>query len=471
MKDLYNKYKLELIIIILIVSISVLHYAFGYNGTPLHNLYRLLYVIPIIISSFKYGFKGGVLISLATSLIYSPHILLAVDFGPETIGQLIDVFYFFTVGAISGLLFERKNIELNDIRGKSERYIILEKYTNSIIESIKSGVVAVNNDMLITIINHGAKEILNLNDDYIGQSFKDTIICTEVINEKVIEALYQNRIIEGIEVKIKGDGKDLELRVNVYPLSLENTNKGLVIIFDDITEIKKLQQHIHRNDKLVALGELSTGVAHEIRNPLAIIKAVAQTMKGETQEDIELLKELEIIDEEVERANNIVKGLMDFAKPNKDVMSLCSVDALMQEVIDITSKYVAQNEIKINYYHSKVPQIIASKEALKQAFINLIFNACDAMPDGGELIIKIQNFEEQWVQIIFQDVGIGIEECNIKKIFNPFFTTKEEGTGLGLSIVHKIVEEHMGVIDVFSKIGEGTRFELLFPVNKEGSRS
>jgi signal transduction histidine kinase len=469
MKRFFFKYGYEVIIVLLIAGISIVHYLSGYSDAPYHRFYRLLYTIPIIMAAYKYGFKGGVVTSIAVGLVYSPNILLAVGFGSQITDELLDIFFFFSVGACTGILFERKNFELNNMKSSLTRYILLEKYTNSIIESIKSGVVAVNNDMFVTIINQGAKEILDIDENCIGQSFLGMAACCDSVKTKAMEAMEHNRVIENIEIDVKITNKETNIRVNIYPLNLENMNKGLVMIFDDVTELNKLQKHVQRNDKLAALGELSTGIAHEIRNPLAIIKAVAQTMKGEVERNTEAVRELEIIDEEVERANRIVKSLMDFAKPNKNEMTLCAIDTLMEDVITITSKYIKRNEITINYYSEKIPGIVASKELLKQAFINLIFNATDAMPDGGELTIAVKNLNNQWIQIVFQDTGMGIEESNIKKVFNPFFTTKEEGTGLGLSIVHRIVEEHNGVIDVFSKVGEGSRFELLLPINKEVS--
>ena len=469
MKRAFLKFKYEIAIFLFIVCISVMHYLYGYVDMPYHGLYRLLYTVPIIMGAHKYGFKGGILLSFIVGLVYSPHILLAVGFGAQKMNELIDVFFFFSVGAVTGILFERKSIELADTKNKIARYILLEKYTNGIIESIKSGVVAVNNDMYITIINQGATEILEIDEKSIGQSFLKYTVCCKQVKAKAMESLAQNKVIENIEIVTKVAGNETNIRVNIYPLNLENMNKGLVMIFDDVTELNKLQQHVQRNDKLTALGELSTGIAHEIRNPLAIIKAVAQTMKGEIKNNTEALQELEIIDEEVERANRIVKSLMDFAKPNKNEMSLCDIDIIIQDVIAITGKYIKRNEVTINFYSEKVPEIVVSKELLKQAFINLIFNATDAMPNGGELTITIRDLANHWIKIVFQDTGIGIEESDIKKVFNPFFTTKEEGTGLGLSIVHRIVEEHNGVIDVFSKVGEGSRFELLLPIYKEVS--
>lgn len=147
-----------------------------------------------------------------------------------------------------------------------KQYVLLEEYTNGIIESIRLGVVVVNNDMLITIINQAAKEVLNINDDYLGKDLHEVFICCDNIKDKIKTAIRHNRIIENSEFVIKKEEKELNIKVSVFPLTFQAISKGAIITIDDITEMKKLQHHIQRNDKLAALGELSTGVAHEIRN-------------------------------------------------------------------------------------------------------------------------------------------------------------------------------------------------------------
>ncbi|KXG73941.1 two-component system sensor histidine kinase NtrB [Thermotalea metallivorans] len=467
MKRKFLKFKYEIWIVLFIIGISIIHYYTGYEETPYHDFYRFLYTIPVIMASYKHGFQGGIIISIVASFIYSPHILLSLRLELQTVNKLLDIFFFFAVGSTTGILFERKNMICIKKNEELSRYVILEKYTNSIIQSIKDGVIAVNNDMFITIMNQGAKDIFHIDESCIGQHFFEVLACCCSIETQIIESMEKNKVIENIDLEIKTSHGESNLRINLFPLTFENMNKGLVIIFDDVTEINKLQQHIQRNDKLVALGELSTGIAHEIRNPLAIIKAVAQTMKGELKNYPEAFRELEIIDEEVERANKIIKSLMDFAKPNRNETELYSFNTLLQEVLTIAGKYISQNNVLVRFSTEEIPEIVVSKELLKQAFVNLIFNAVEAMPKGGELTISTRLWENKWIKIAFQDTGIGIEEDHLKKIFNPFFTTKDEGTGLGLAMVHRIVEEHNGVINVMSKLGEGTTFEIFFPIHGE----
>jgi len=463
-----SKLKVKGLIVILIIAVSLLHYLGGNKDLPIHNFYRLLYYIPIILAAFNFGFKGGVFASLAVSLIYSPFILLTLrTFNTQTVNEFLDIVLFFTVGIITGTLVEKKNISLSKLDDELKRYMLLENYTTSIIESIKSGVIAVNSDMFITIVNQGAKDMLGVGNECIGQNFTEVFNCCESVTDSIQKAFKENIQNENIELTLNRFDSIQDIRISVYPLNFENAKKGLVIIIDDITEVKKLHKELIRNEKLAALGELSSGVAHEIRNPLGIIKAIEQTMKKELVGNQEAIKELEIIDEEIERANRVIKSLMEFGKPAKGEKILYSVEAVIDDVLTVANKYISQHRVDVIFNNSNDTCIVLDKELLKQAFINIIFNAVQAMPDGGNLTISLTNIHDIFIKIIFEDTGTGIKDEHIEKIFNPFYTTKEEGTGLGLSIVHKIIEEHGGTIGVTSKESLGTTFEIMLPIRKD----
>jgi PAS domain S-box-containing protein len=460
-----NKLRIKVLLAILIIAISLLHYFGGDRALPIHNFYRLLYFIPIILAAFNLGFKGSITASLAVSLIYSPYILLTLrTFDVQAINEFLDVILFFTVGVITGTLVEKKNLSLAKLDEELKRYKMLENYTNSIIESIRSGVIAVNNDKLITMANQEAKNILGTEYECIGQSLTDVFDFYEKVKDSIYKAFKENLSNEEIELTINKNEKEMIIKISVYPLNFQNVKKGLVIIIDDITELKNMQKELMRNEKLASLGELSTGVAHEIRNPLGIIKAIEQTMKNELKDNPEALKELDIIDEEVERANRVVKTLMDFGRPPKGESNLYPVDSVVEDVLTITNKYIMQHGVKIVYEKSGDTHIVINKELLKQAFVNIIFNAVQAMPEGGTLVISVDNFNGNFIKLVFEDTGIGINKERIDKIFNPFYTTKKDGTGLGLSIVHRIVEEHGGTIKVSSIEGKGTVFEVILPI-------
>lgn len=450
----------------MILSISVLHFMPESSSSSLHQFFRLLFFIPIILSSFKFGFKGGTITVLMISLIYSPQRLLSIGFGGEAINELLDILLFFAVGIITGILVEKKNFAIVTIDNQLKKYVILENYTNSIFESIRNGIISINNDFFITSINSGAKNILGISSNCIGVNFIEIFPSSEDISTIITDAIKEGKSIENVEKSILKDNKVVNIKVHIYPLSLDNKNKGLVIIIEDITEIKVIMNQMQRNEKLASVGQLATGIAHEIRNPLAIIKMIEQTMKSELKDNKDAIQELSIIDEEIERANRVIKSLMEFGKPSKNEKRISSLNDIIEDVFIIINKYVSQHKIKVRFHKGDIPYSKFDKEQLKQVFVNLIFNAVDAMPHGGEINISTEIVSDNWIKVIFQDTGIGIEENNLKNIFNPFFTTKEEGTGLGLPIVHRIIEDHEGIIKASSTVGKGTQFEMLFPIDK-----
>lgn len=462
-----HKIGFKLLILVLVLAISVLHFRPESSNSSLHEFYRLLFFIPIILSSFKFGFKGGTITALLISVIYSPQKLLSIGFGSEAINEFLDILLFFAVGIITGILVEKKNLAIIAIDNQLKKYVILENYTNSIFESIRNGIISINNDFFITSINSGAKNILGVTSDCIGRNFVEIFSCCKDVENVITEAMKEGKSIENIERSIIKDNNAINIQIHIYPLSMDNKNKGLVIILEDITEIKIIMDQMQRNDKLASVGQLATGIAHEIRNPLAIIKMIEQTMKTELKDNVDAIIELNVIDEEVERANKVIKSLMEFGKPSKNEKKNSSLNDIIEDVLIIVNKYVFQHKVEVNFHKGEIPYSEFDKEQLKQAFVNLIFNSIDAMPQGGMINISTENLSNCWIKVIFQDTGIGIEENDLKNIFNPFFTTKEGGTGLGLPIVHKIIEDHEGIIKATSNIGKGTQFEILFPINEK----
>lgn len=465
-----NKILNKTSIVISIIIISFLHFLGDHSNESIHEFYRLIYIIPIIFAAFQFGFKGGVLTSLIVNLIYSPFLLLWVGgISSESLRELLDIVLFFAIGIIAGILVEKRNISENKLNKELHRYKLLESYTNSIIESIKDGVVAVNNDLLITMMNQGARKIMAIDKETIGQNFTELLSCCMTVKEKVDLVMKKGTPIENFDIKIERSVGQMDIRMNLYPLNSYDTTKGMVIIMYDVTELKKLEKELFRKEKLSAIGELSSGIAHEIRNPLGIIKAIGQTMKKELHDNGELIMELDIIEEEVDRANRVVKALMEFGRPPTGIKNMFPIDDVIEDVLTVANQFIRQHGIKVQFSTAENAEAYIDKELIKQAFINIVFNAVQAMPEGGNLIITVCNVYDVFIKVVFEDTGVGIRKDDMEKIFNPFFTTKSEGTGLGLPIVYKIMEEHSGTISVSSQPGSGTRFEVMLPIRRESN--
>lgn len=227
------------------------------------------------------------------------------------------------------------------------------------------------------------------------------------------------------------------------------------------------EEMLRRADRLSALGALSAGIAHEIRNPLASIKGTAEILQEDFPPPHQKYEFLQILIKEVERLNKVVENFLSFARPQSPDLGPCDVNTVIKSVLELVKHPAHKTGVSISTsFDTQGPDLVADAEQLKQAFLNIILNALQAMPQGGELNI-ITVHKAPWVEIYFQDQGPGIPAQDLDKIFNPFYTTKGEGTGLGLAITHRIiVENHGGQIEVESEEGEGTRFIVRLPLKK-----
>ncbi|PLR76674.1 PAS domain-containing sensor histidine kinase [Bacillus sp. V3-13] len=233
-------------------------------------------------------------------------------------------------------------------------------------------------------------------------------------------------------------------------------------IRNDITEKKQTEEILHRQDKLAAVGQLAAGVAHEIRNPLTSLRGYAEfLLLDETKE--ERKEFIEIILDEVERIDTIVEDFMVLAKPKAARLEEKNIIPVIQDVLALLDFEARKKRVKLHFdFHEDIVQIECDENRLKQVFLNFIKNGIEAMPDGGELHVRTK-LTNNSVHISIQDTGIGIPPEKVKKIGEPFFTTKENGNGLGLMVSFKIIESHKGKVYIESEPNKGTTFNIVLP--------
>ncbi len=255
-------------------------------------------------------------------------------------------------------------------------------------------------------------------------------------------------------------------------INIDSTNelRELSYAFNSMTgklrELKEIEEQLRRKDRLAALGELSAGVAHEIRNPLGIIKSSAQVMSKSAGND-EKTKELTgFIIEEVERLNRVITNFLDFARPQSMNKEYISMQTTVEKSLRLCGNRIEKPGIKVKKnFEEDLPPVLADEELMKQVFLNLLINAAEAIREKGTITINVRRSrakkeENSGIEVVISDTGCGISEKTSQRIFNPFFSTKDQGTGLGLSIVHKIVEAHNGQITVKSTPGRGSAFTV-----------
>ncbi|WP_053366784.1 PAS domain S-box protein [Bacillus sp. FJAT-27245] len=235
-----------------------------------------------------------------------------------------------------------------------------------------------------------------------------------------------------------------------------------VAIRNDITERKKTEDMLHRQDKLAAVGQLAAGVAHEIRNPLTSMRGYAEFLQLD-ERDPERQEFLNIILDEIERVNGIVEDFMVLAKPKAVELEEKNVVPVIKTVLSLLEFEARKKDVKLYFDNShEIIQIECDENRLKQVFLNFVKNGIEAMPNGGELHVKT-SIDQNQVQISIQDTGVGIPEEKLKKLGEPFYTTKKGGNGLGLMVSFKIIESHNGKVFVESEPNKGTTFNIVLP--------
>ena len=243
--------------------------------------------------------------------------------------------------------------------------------------------------------------------------------------------------------------------------------KAVVEVSKDITKEIKFQKKMMQQEKLVSIGRLCAGVAHEINNPLTTILTSSMLIQEDLEANDPIYDELGIINNEALRCRKIVKSLLDFARQSKAVKKRTDLNKVLNESVVLTRKQANFNNIKLtSHLGNNLPMVCIDKDQIQQVIINLTLNAIEATETEGEIKIFSYYLEDtKEVKIIVQDTGEGISNDNLDKIFDPFFTTKKTGTGLGLAISHGIIELHKGSISVESTIGKGTSFHIMIPIN------
>lgn len=356
---------------------------------------------------------------------------------------------------------------VSDIAGDNE---LLEM----VMESMSDGVVVTDREDNILMVNKSAERMFPFSTDDLIEKPLDQAIGDKEIREFLKENLHGlDRILD--QEFTLGDGYSRTLSLSIMPLVRQGWITGNVIHIEDITEKRAKEARLRRAESLAALTTLTAGVAHEIKNPLGSIGIHLELMKKEMsgKKQIETQKVLEnllIIKEEVDRLNRIVMDFLFTVRPMNAELSYDELNRVVRELLDFMKFELSEAGITVDTDLTKTgPQILMDERYMKQAVLNILKNAISAMPDGGRLRVQtVQKGNELLLKI--SDTGVGISDEHMDKIFEPYFTTKDFGSGLGLTLVYKIVKEHMGDIEINSKVGEGTSITLSFPVPQKEKR-
>jgi len=341
-------------------------------------------------------------------------------------------------------ILEEKDIDLQD----------LEFFNQAVVEGLPSGLFTTDTEGNVLIFNRAAESITNTPK-------------SSIIGKKIDSVLqyFTFPFLEGRREKIiTANGIQKIIGVGITTLKGRNDQtRGFIGIFQDLTQLKRLEAEMKQREKMATIGELSSNIAHEIRNPLASLKSSVEMLKEDSVPKNYKMKLMDIALDETERLDRIIKDFLTYSRPTKPEFKRFDIHGLLDDIIELLIN-VEQNKgrvhIKKNY--NGIIEVNADPQKMRQVFWNLGLNAVEAMPEGGDLIIATKDMDEH-IGITFKDFGFGIQEEDIDKVFFPFFTTKEHGTGLGLAIAYRIIEEHNGKIQVESIPGGGTTVDILLP--------
>ena len=316
----------------------------------------------------------------------------------------------------------------------------------------------------VNSINDFAKEMFGLKSSIdkledLPYLFQDAYFKAEN-NEFMIDELTESHLSNGESLPVSFSSSCI--------ITDDEVKIGYLFIVRDMREIRKLQDALQRREKLVAIGNLAAGVAHEIRNPLSSIKGYAMYFKTYFKDDSDEAQAAQIMVQEVDRLNRVITELIGLSSPSAVELGEISLYVVCEQIQQLLRHDFEQKGIAFSLaLDNNLPALFADADRLQQVFLNVSLNAVQAMPKGGKFSIHAKYIEDkEQVCIEFIDTGEGISAENLRKIFDPYFTTKGDGTGLGLCVVQKVIEAHAGTIRVYNNISSGVVVEICLPSKK-----
>ena len=451
-----------------------------WNSDVIHSPYIALYIVVIAVSSLFLGPRDAVVTSVGCAFAFTT-CALGVLFGfgqshsiiQDSISQTVQTvgFFdiaFFVVGLLSSRLAERQSSSDVRLLAATQSLADLRALHERIVESIRSGLVTTDLEGHIYTFNRAAQEITGYQEESVrGQHAS---IFFGEMKDHTAESL---RASETGETSpryetdcLTSEGLHRRLGFSIAPLFSESgETTGMVITFQDLTQVRALEETSRRQDRLAAIGRMAASIAHEIRNPLASMRGSIQMLRSEMDDESSQTELMEIILRESDRLNRIITDFLTYARPRSMTQSQLDVGDLLHQTFALlqhSPEILATQSIE-----EELPPEPAITEAdagqLKQVFWNLARNALQAMPQGGTLRARVEKNSHSRLRIAFSDTGRGMSPDQVEHLFEPFSSTTG-GTGLGLSIVYQIIRDHGGTINVRSLEGQGTTITIELPV-------
>jgi two-component system sensor histidine kinase PilS (NtrC family) len=457
-----------------------------WNSYIIQSPYVALYIVIIAISSLFLGPREAVVTSVGCAVAFTACSLEITGIAGQidttrlvsgSISQtvqwvgLFDV-AFLVVGLLSARLAERQSRSDVRLLAATQSLANLRALHERIVASIRSGLVTTDLDGRIFTFNFAAQEITGYREEMIRG--KDASILFGDLKDHIAEtlrALEKGQNSPRFETNcLTSEGMRLRLGYSISPLSSESGDTtGMVITFQDLTQVRSLEETSRRQDRLAAIGRMAASIAHEIRNPLAAMRGSIQMLRSEVDSDSSQAELMEIILRESDRLNRIITDFLNYARPRSLTQARVDVGDLLHQTFALMrhSPEISTNQSIVEELPKEPIFAEADEGQLKQVFWNLARNALQAMPQGGTLRTTLESNSNNRLRISFTDTGRGMSPDQVEHLFEPFSSTTG-GTGLGLSIVYQIIRDHGGTINVRSRVGQGTTITVELPVAANG---
>jgi two-component system sensor histidine kinase PilS (NtrC family) len=446
----------------------------GDLSSPYITLYTVLIAISgIFLRSRETVFLAVTCVALFVALSISTVFLWIESVGTaQTPSRVIQILAFhivvcLVVGLLASRLSER-HASRDKLREAQKSLINLRALHERIVESIRSGLITTDLDGNIYTFNLAAEEITGYRSEHLqGENISRLLGNIENAVESSLETLKHVEHPPRFETDIiTPEGFAVHVGYGISPLfDEEGETSGLIITFQDLTDIRSMEESVRRKDRLAAVGRVAAGLAHEIRNPLGAMRGAIQVLQSQVPPESSQSSLMEIIMRESDRLNKIITNFLTYARPRVNNFSevdiresITDTFALLKHSPDIKETHLLECDLPENEVN-----ISADPTQLKQIFWNLARNSIQAMPNGGKLCVNLQKSVGNRVQITFSDTGCGMSPEQVEQLFEPFSNSTTGGTGLGLSIVYQIIRDHNGTINVRSLEGEGTTITIDLP--------
>jgi len=408
---LWDQRSLLVIIVAAVAAVTVLHYLTGAHLLEYHTVYRSLYYLPIAVAAVAFGLRGGLLTACAVILLYLPHVLGMGEMMPGgRADNLLELPVFLLVGGGVGALADRE-------RTQRRRVEELRAYIDTVVQSLPVG-VATARALLPTV--GLALPLASLRLGY--------------------HTLEAGQRPLGLHVARLRDGA---------------TQDAWVYVLEDLTERRALEAQLRRNDRLASMGQLAAGVAHEVRNPLAIVRATAQLLAQQAGDNETLTPYTQVLTSEADRIERLISDLLAYARPRPPVPTALDLAGFLEAAAQQVRPYALQHAVQVRVEIAQAGSLRADEAQLGQALLNLLLNAVQASAPGSSVRL-VGRADRDSAEIAVVDTGRGMAPERVERACDPFFTTRPEGTGLGLALVAAVVQEHGGTLQLDSVLGAGT---------------